>query len=343
MLLIVILSGLSTFAQTLNLKTINRTLKPTLSLKGLGDTTKIVKKLLTSSYTATNKLPSTVKQLDSVLKLTPDSDTARLDTIVNAIEAIRKQNSLAFLSRTKNKSFSIFRVGRYDVDTLNKYLYNQTDFDILNSVSFQNLGSSNNYVNAQFGNYLFGPVNMAVGGSFKTTADTTKNNAIKTSLQKIVTSGGAINLDFTMPLFLCRSKGDLVHFGVFGEVNNGFNPSITDTTTGKTSFTSNNILYTNQTGLLFHFDVTSNDGQDAKLTFEVPCYFAFGNNNTYNSIGLKNYQLVKLNALVTIKNLLNLNFSGPLWSSSSLIQNTPFTLTVGFLPSQLVKSLKNSN
>ncbi len=270
------------------------------------------------------------------------NDTAEQRKLSDTIDKLKTNNSIAFLSKYKNTSFNLFKIGNYNIDSLNNYLYQQKYLDFLQSANIQNIGASENFINAEFGSYLFGPVKLGLGGSFKTTGDTTKNNAIKTSLQKLVTAGGTINLDFTLPIYFYRSRNEQFHFGIFGQMNNGLNPSISDTT-GKTDFSSSTILYTNQTGVVFHFDVASNNEQATKITFEIPYYYSFGNNNSYKDLRIRDFSLIKLQAGLIINNIINLNLSGPLWSSSKAIQNTPFTLSLGFAPSLIIQKVNKVN
>lgn len=237
--------------------------------------------------------------------------------------------------------YSVFSTGgtpdsdEFNTETLNKYLYNQNTFDVLQSLSMQTLGNGT-YVNAEFGSFLFGPVRLGIGGAFKTSGDTTKDDAIKSSIQKVISSGGSVNFNFSLPLYFVRSKNDQLHFGVWGETLWGINPNIDDST-GATSFASSNINFSNQTGLMIHFDVGSND-QTARLYFDIPIHYSWGNTQT-EELGLPDFSLVKLRAGISIKDLFIMYISGPLYSTSSKVQSTPFSFSMQVSPSQISKLL----
>lgn len=276
-----------------------------------------------------------IKELRKALKVTVDNDSVA-NLLYKQIQSVKSKNSHDFLSDYKDSWFNIFKIRNYQVDTINAYLYQQTQLGLLSNVSLQNLGSSDNFINAEFGSYLFGPVKLDLCGTFKTTGDTTKDKAIKTSLQKIVSNGGSLNLNFTAPILIYRSMDEQFHFGIFAQVNNAINPSINDFT-GKTSYSSDNLLLQWQAGFIFHTDVTSNYDQKAKLSFEMPVLYSFGNNN----IGIGNFYLIKLKAGLVVRDLLNLSLSGTLWSSSKNIQNIPITMSLGFPISDLIKTSTN--
>jgi hypothetical protein len=139
-----------------------------------------------------------------------------------------------------------------------------------------------------------------------------------------------------LPLYFVRSKNDQLHFGVWGETFWGINPNINDST-GSTSFASSDINFSNQTGLLLHFDVGSND-QVARLYFDVPIHYSWGNTQT-QQLNLPDFSLVKLRAGISIKDLFIMYVSGPLYSTSSKVQSTPFTFSLQVSPSQLSKVL----
>jgi hypothetical protein len=199
----------------------------------------------------------------------------------------------------------------------------------------QNFTGSQSYITTELASFLFGPLRMGVGGSFLSKGDTSKDNAIKTSIQKIVTNGGAINFNFSLPLLFCRSAGDKTHFSIFAQMNNGINPGVDST---GTDF-SKNVSFINQSGLIFHFDAGSNDGK-ALLSFDLPCYYSASSNNLKSQLNLPNFAVVKLQVGANINQLLNIHISGPLLSSSKTIQKTPFIVSLQFSPGQVVKSSK---
>ncbi len=186
---------------------------------------------------------SILKNLREGLRNTRDSATR--SQIQMKIDSIKLQNTNEFLSGYGYiHPFRITDIGKYDVDSLNKFFYDQKNVSAFQSISIQHAVDPDDFINAEFASFLFGPVRMGVEGSFKTSGDTTKDAAIKSSLQKILYSGGAINFNFSLPLFFCRDRKDQVHFGIFGQINNGLNPGISDST-GGTNF-STNALYITQ-------------------------------------------------------------------------------------------------
>jgi len=279
-----------------------------------------------------------LKILKDSLRLTSDSTT--LASLNKQINNIKIYNTSQFLSRQRpTKPFVITDLGEYQVDSLNKYFYNQSNVAALQSGNIQNFTGSNTFINTELASFLFGPVRMGIGGTFTSKGDSTQDNAIKTSLQKIVSNGGTIDVNVSLPLFFARGRNEQTHFGISFQMNNGINPGID--TTGSTDF-SKNISYTNQTGVIFHFDAGSNDGK-ALLSFDVPFYYVsfFGNNNLYKVAGVSNFSMVKLQVGAVFGNLLSLHLSGPILSSSKTVLNTPWAISLQFSPGQILKS--NSN
>jgi hypothetical protein len=265
---------------------------------------------------------------------TKDDSTAK--ALVEQMDSIKIGITQDFLSTyQKIHPFTIWHLGRYNLDTLNKYIYNENVFDALQNVSIQQFTDPNTLINSEIAAVLWGPVRMGVSGSFKSSGDTSKDNAIKTSLQKIVGNGGAINFNLTLPLLFCRDRTDQVHFVVFAQMNNGINPNINDST-GATSF-SNNILYSNQTGIDVHFDAGSND-QSANFSLDFPFYYSWGSKNLYAQLPVADYALLKMQLTLAINSVINLHLSTPLWSSSKTVQKIPCSISVQFSPSQAVKN-----
>ncbi len=243
------------------------------SFKHIRDTAEII---------LNDEMPTSAKDRDSLLNVYRDSlsnarndDDSTLARINNKIHAIKLYNTNEFLSKEKKPipPFKITEAGRYDLDTLNNYLYNQASVSALQNAALQNFNNDNTNITAEFASALFGPVRMGLSGTFSTKGDTTKDNAIKTSLQKIITNGGEFNLNFLVPLLNCRDRSDQVHFGIFFQSNSGINPGINDST-GNTNFSSN-VLFTNQTGLLLHTDFGSND-KKTRISIDLPFYYAWG-------------------------------------------------------------------
>jgi len=230
--------------------------------------------------------------------------------------------------------FSLFKPGTTDFDDLNTYLYNQNNISTLQSMSIQSFGGSHTMVSTELASFFFGPVRLGVSGTFQTSGDSTKDAAVQSSLQKILNNGGAVNLNFAVPVYFIRTKNDQLHFIIFGQSNNGINPGITGS--GSTTL-SNNVSFANQTGLNFHFDITSNVDQKARISIDLPCFYSINSNNLKNELMLPNYSAVRLQVGVVLGDLLNLHISGPVVSSSSKVQSAPYQVSLQFSPAQIVK------
>jgi len=286
----------------------------------------------------------TLKLFRDSLKNTSNTDTTTLLRLNNNIDTIKLMNTMNFLSLYKSSvHYSIFKIGTYNTTILNNYLYNEHKFDFAGSLSLQNQGNSQ-FINAELVSVLFGPVRLGFGGSFKTTGDTTKDNGIATNLQKIVSNGGTINTNFTMPLAFWRSRNENMHFGIIAQSNWGINPNLSDSGATLTLF-SNNINFVNEDGLLFHFDAGGNNNDTgskkvtAKLSIDLPMFYAWGNAN--NQVNLPDFSVIQLRVGLIISNLVSLQISGPLYSTSKAVMNTPFSLYLQFSPSAVTKAMAN--
>ena len=292
--------------------------------------------------TSQNSRDSLFWQLNDSLKIARNDDSLGMVRINKKIGAIQIYNTNEFLSPSKKPilPFTIHRIRYLDIDSLNKYLYNQSFISALQTASVNNFTNSNTVITVEFASALFGPVRMGLSGSFSSKKDSTENNAIQSSLQKIVSNGGEFNINFLVPLIYCRNRKDQVHFGIFAQSNSGVNPGINDST-GNTDF-SNNILFTNQSGFLFHADFGSNDVK-TRISVDLPYYYVWGSKQTYNQLGVSDYSLLKLRVGLIIGDLINLNISGPLLCTSKTVQKVPFSLSVQFSPAQVVKSSSGKN
>ncbi len=272
-----------------------------------------------------------LKTLKDSLKLT--SDSATLVTLNKEINNIKVYNTNQFLSHLRpTKPFVITDLGMYQVDSLNGYFYNQSNVSAFQSANIQNFTGSKTFISAEFASFLFGPVRMGLGGTFLSTGDTTKDNATKTSIQKIVSGGGTIDLNFAVPLFFARARNEQTHFGIAFQMNNGINPG--SDTTGSISITKN-ISYTNQSGVVIHFDAGSNDAK-ALLSLDVSGYYGWGINSA-KELGISNYALMKIQFGAVFNNLLSLHLSGPALCSSKALANTPWVISLQFSPGRAVK------
>lgn len=238
-------------------------------------------------------------------------------------------------NKSADKSFSIFSSPEAGNTTaLSKYLYDQGTFDVLKSVSLQTLGDAT-HIHSEFASFLFGPVRLGIAGSFSTAGDTTVDEAIKTSLERIMNAGGAMNFNFTTPLYFHRSKNDQLHFAIIGQTVWGINPNINDST-GETSYASSDLNFVNHTGLSMQLYISSNN-QKARLYFEMPVHYVWGNSN--QELGLPDFTVVKLRAGLIIVDMLSFYVSGPLYATSSQVQRAPFAMSVQVSPSVIAKKL----
>lgn len=275
-----------------------------------------------------------IKYFKNLRRLTPYTDTALLDKIEDTIKSIKTYTTYEFLSTKKpSKSFSILEVGRHNIDTLNKYIYQQADIDILQSMYTQYAGKSVS-IGVEIASLLFGPLRMGVGANFQSTGDTAKDNKIKDNLQKIISNNGTFNVNLSLPLFYHRSRKERFHFSAFAQINNGINPGVDSSNSGP-NYSS--FYYANQSGLNLHFDLASND-QKAALAVDLPYYYAFGIAKSYEDLGIADYSILKLRLALVISGKLAFNITGPLWSSSKTLQAVPFTIGFNFSPSQILKS-----
>jgi len=272
-----------------------------------------------------------LKTLKDGLKST--SDSATLVSLNKQINNIKIYNTKQFLSHLRpTKPFVITDLEMYQVDSLNGYFYNQSNVSAFQSATIQNFTGSKTFISAEFASFLFGPVRMGLSGTFLSAGDTTKDNATKTSIQKIVSNGGTIDLNFAVPLFFARARNEQSHFGIAFQMNNGINPG--PDTTGNISLTKN-LSYTNQSGVVFHFDAGSNDAK-ALLSLNISGYYGWGINSA-KELGVSNYAMVKVQFGAVFSSLLSLNLSGPALCSSKALLNTPWAVSLQFSPGRAVK------
>lgn len=222
---------------------------------------------------------------------------------------------------------------RHKIDSLNKYIYQQTDFDILQSIYTQYTGKSVN-VGVEIASLFFGPLRMGIGANFESTGDTSKDNKIKENLQKIISNNGTFNVNLSLPLFYHRSREDRFHFSAFAQINNGINPGV-DSNNSISNYSS--FYFANQSGLNLHFDLASNN-QKAALAVDLPYYYAFGIAKSYQELGIADYSILKMRVALVISGKLSFNITGPLWSSSKTLQAVPFTIGFNFSPAQIIQS-----
>lgn len=290
----------------------------------------------TEYITVKDSIINAYKQIKS-LKIESSSDVSKMDFLTHQIDTLKLYYTEEFLTTIKPpRAFFIGDISYYNIDTLNKYFYNQSTYSGLQSAFLQNF-QNKTYLNTEFASALFGPVRVGLSGMFQSKGDTTKDNAIKTNLQKIITSGGSINLTASLPLFYARSQGNKAHFGVFATNNLGFTPSIIDST-GTTDYTSH-VSFTDQVG----FNILSDFGSsppNAHIAFSIPVLYSFSSNDLRQQ-GVPNYFIVKLQAGIVFSNVMNLLVSGPIVSNNKIVQHSPWLLSLQFSPSQIVSGSKD--
>jgi hypothetical protein len=261
------------------------------------------------------------------------------NTPIPVYKATKNDAKVNFAPQTQSQTkgggqINIFRKGDYSIDDLNTYLYNNSKIDAFQSFSFQTFDHNNTYVNAEVASFLFGPVRMGVGGSFKTTGDSSKDNAMKSNLQNIISNNGAISFNFSLPLYFAFNEDASVHFGIFAQSNFGLTPNMQSA-----SNYSTNVLFTNRSGLNFHFDVASSGDAKARISLDLPCTYVCGSQNTYSQLGVPDFSIIQIQAGVVITDLVSLHIAGPLYSTSKIVQTSPFTLYLQLSPSQMLKSV----
>lgn len=274
----------------------------------------------------------TLQQYRDTLSVMSMDDEEGIEHINNVIFAIKLANTREILTQRKRpKAFKIGQIGAYNIDTLNAYFYNQSKIDFFENFSLQNVTATGTILNMEVASFLFGPVRMGVASSIKTGNDTTANS----TFQKMILNGGALNTNFTLPLYFARSRKESVHFGVFANSNWGVNPNAAADGSAS-SLLSEDVNFSNQSGVTIHFDAGSSD-QMAKLSFDIPVYYAWGNANA--AAGVADFSVVQLRTGLVVKNLFSVNVAGVLWSSSNKVQEFPFTLSLQFSPTQLSKAI----
>ncbi|MBL7711190.1 MAG: hypothetical protein JNL13_01945, partial [Chitinophagaceae bacterium] len=260
-------------------------------------------------------------------------DTPELKRIDTVMRYCKQFYTDEFLTTTRpTRGFNLFKAALYDINKINDYVYNQKNIDIFQSASLQYTGNKV-MVGAEVASLLVGPVRLGIGGSFESAGDST-DDAVKTSLQKIISNRGTVAINISFPFFYYRSRTNQLHLGVFGQMNNGFNPAI-DTVTNKQNFSS--FYYTNQSALNFYVDISSND-QKGRVFMEFPLIYSFGAADAYQDLKIADFWMLKTRLGVMINSLIGINITGPLWSSSKKIQSVPFTIGFNFSPSQITKA-----
>jgi hypothetical protein len=194
--------------------------------------------------------------------------------------------------------------------------------------------SAKSFINAELFSAFFGPVRFGLSASFKTTGDTSRENAIRTNVQKIISNGGAFSVNGLFPMLFLRNKSDAYHMGLFAHQNFGLLPTSIDSN-GKNIYSGESTCLTGQSGFLLHMDAGSanDNGITVRLYSDLSYYYVYGNYN--QALNLPDFSIVSLKVGCVIGDLINFNAWGPLACSQQSIQNTPFNISLQFSPSQV--------
>ncbi len=270
-----------------------------------------------------------------------EDDSTKIRIVRDLMDSIRRNYTVDYLSATRFRirPFSLIDLHMYNMQTINNYLYSQGGIATFRSVGYQYAGNATGYLTAEFVSLLLGPVRMGVSGAFKVAGDTTAS-AAQADLQKILSGSSTVNVDFAMPLLFMRERTEQVHFGIFAQTAFQFNPA----TSGHTEVSSN-MLFCNQSGLLFHFDAGSAPSatadQVARFFVDVPVSYVCGSTVTYSQLSVTDFSVVQLRAGIVIRDMLSFGISGPLYSTSATVQHLPFLFSVNLSPAEIVRSIPN--
>ncbi len=309
-----------------------------------------------ATTTTTTTIPATVKSTTTVnpalIVTTVTNYTITNDTITTAIvDTTNDINACQYFSifRSYNSLSDAKRITHFNLKTLFNFIYSQDGIvEAFQSASFQNVTSDVKIVNVQLASFIFGnSFRLGVGTSFNTSGNpATDSSLIKMAdLQKIVSGGGLLNFNFSCPLLFHRSLNDNFHAGVSGLNIVSINPNFDSigNNTIAAGF-SNNFLFTDQIGFLFHLDVGSINASNvlARLSLDIPCTYTFGSPNTYQKLGIPDFSLINPRFGVVIGDIMSMHISWPALSTSKMIQRQPVILTLQFSPSKIASSASNS-
>jgi|EP01137_Pigoraptor_chileana_P021647 hypothetical protein len=293
--------------------------------------------LLIVSQSADAQLPMLNANFKKAIRNVETKKLIREKNLLTEKDLAKYENLIEESTKSSNDSlteFNLFKAGH--IKKLDKLVYNDPKvIDLLESFSVQTIGDGT-YISGELVNAFFGPVRFGLGGSFKTTGDSTKDQAIKSNLQKILTAGGSINTTFSLPLYYTRPVDDQLHFGVFLMTNWAITPKDLDTAQAGLTMSSE-FNFNNQSGLHLHFDVTSK-GRNVNLFADVKATYNWGNTLT-EKLQMTDFSLVDMRVGVNVNELVSLYVSGPLYSTTGSVMSVPFLLNLQFSPNKIVKEL----
>ncbi len=260
-------------------------------------------------------------------------------------QLLQRKIVLGSQTDTKNGFLNASMISPSNYEALNRYLYNQPMVDVSQNFHYFTINNAN-YLGGELVSAFFGPVRFAVGGMFKVTTDTFttgKNDSVnlRNNLKKVVNNGGTINLNFSMPLIFSKSRYGKAHFGLFAIENIGFNPNVdTAKIVHDGLYSSDNIFYNSQTGLMPYFDLGSADANSyVRMYFEFPFYYSFGNfKGAVDKIGC-DFTMLQMRGGIKVGDLFSMNITGSLWSTNKDLQSMPFVVSISGSPSQLMQTL----
>jgi hypothetical protein len=286
---------------------------------------------------AKNPLPEIRKRIKKEKKV------ENIDTLTALRDSIKLDNTDALLHPKRTTIFSIGHLGNYNIDSLKKNLFGQVGFSLLDDISYQKYSGIQQFLNSNLASMNMGPLNVGIGASLNIVSDTTKDSTQKksniqqTNIKKLMVAGGAINLNFTLPIFLVQSPRNNYHLGLYAQTMFGFLPYSVDTSAKLIS--SNDFSMFNQSGFALHLDGYDNVTK-GKISADISYHYVSGSERAYTQLGTRDFSVIRLHIGVTLDNTVALHLTGPLYSSNKLIQDVPFTLTLAASPSQIIKSNK---
>jgi hypothetical protein len=228
-------------------------------------------------------------------------------------------------------------------DSLNKYLYNQQAFDLLQKVSILNFTAQRSTViNAEVFSALFGPVRVGIGGSFQPSKSDTLEDAKKASLEKIRNQGGTLSINGLFPMMYLRSKNDAYHMGLFAQQQFGLTPNKIDSS-GTTSYSGENTNLAIQSGLFLHMDAGSKNENNVSIHLyaDVSYFYTYG--NYYQVLKMADFGILGLRVGCVVGDLIHFNASGPLHSTAVSQRNVPYTIGIQFSPSQVATAVSGKD
>lgn len=245
---------------------------------------------------------------------------------------------LNFLSKEKRpKTFYIWNSENYDVTMFNEYFSGNKTFNAISNISVQTF-LEDTYINSQIISFYFNYIKLSLSGSLKATNNSQNDSdKIKENLTNILHNNGSLNLNFTLPIIYNRDRKEHIHYGLFAETSVGLTPNFETT---ESAYFSNDLLVTNQVGLNFKFDISSNENElnkKARFIVEIPVNYIYGNKKSYELLNITDNSSIRIKIGAVLGDKLNFSISGPLYSTNDLIKRTPFLFALNFSPEQILK------